>query len=432
MAAYGSDIRKVIAFAEITGGVNDTDTSNFDTGAEQILAKEIEYDLLESNISNDNRRLNHNQKFAQIKTTKADSTLKVSLYLHGNPDAVASGSQATRFYQSKLGKMAYGGERRSYSVSVSGGTTSAPILDSLENVTVGDVLWFASSAAGTSEYPGVVIDTTAATNTVTLLKALPFSPVSGTIASGSVATYIDNLVNNDYTNSNHTLGDFAVAGDGKNSSSINETFVEILKTKLGPGLGAIAPGDPVTEEYNGLVTDFNTDISSSYSLTASNPSGVAGSAPGRGTDSKFYFGNRDSAEASVLMHNLTPNIGLSWNQVRTVTGRNQVEFHYAPPIEENGTLEATLEFSSSYSTDYQNGTNKSATYVQNGAVGNRFAIIWTNLELMREQEKVDQDGVLAGKLMMITRQYSGSQSSTVDDMGASNREVARSPVIIVR
>jgi len=131
---------------------------------------------------------------ASILGMRSVGQFSSSHYLTGHGQTPASGSAPTVTFLSDLLQLALGGRRLVTARAVTGGTATAPTVDAVTGLDVGDFMAFedltSPSAANSGKcYVRRIVDID--TLTLTLDESLPFTPADGDAARGTIVIYID-------------------------------------------------------------------------------------------------------------------------------------------------------------------------------------------------------------------------------------------------
>lgn len=144
---------------------------------------------------------------------KSGASMSSTHYMTGHGQTVAAAATATATHLAKLIKLAVCGQRISTSRNVTGGSATAPEVDSVTGLEEGDFLAFQDLTSPSAANSGIcyvrrIVDISALV--LTLDQALPFTPANGDIGRSCIAMYLDTAKLQDSTSASGTTASVKV------------------------------------------------------------------------------------------------------------------------------------------------------------------------------------------------------------------------------
>lgn len=126
-------------------------------------------------------------------------TWSMVLKMHGVGVATTTDAQASHTYLSTILEWCLGGSHRSNTTSITGGTTTEPIVDDVTNYIPGMLAGFIDNTTPSEADAGKVhfrrvLEVDGVAKTLRLSEALPFTPAAGDIVPATITIFVDRRV----------------------------------------------------------------------------------------------------------------------------------------------------------------------------------------------------------------------------------------------
>lgn len=400
--ASGKLMDHTIAVVEAVGGVAQTlvknrvmDSRPFDTGTETYIKG--------------------------IRNVEA----KTGGYLHGSGVVTDDGDQIALTDFMTLLKHCLGGIHRANSTTLTGGTTTEPLVTAATNIIPGCLIGFEDTTSPTEANTGIVhvrrvleVDTL----TLTLDEALPFTPANGDKVH-AMATIYPSADRIDMSDPVQTMSLF-FQGHPSDTSKLWQLHACAGSLSL-----AFPRGDGPTWEINWLAANFkqgNAEGGLAAPTWAGSPYGFAPLAIGRRTE--FSLGQVGTTTSGVKqLHSLEFNVGYPAVRDETIT---EVDYlvegtaRYTIDLESEPSFTViTSSHTDQWEEDLQDDVEYRMRYTQLAAAGKVWCVMQPRCQFMESPSVVDQTGLYGSSLKFISR-------PPVDTVGGSNEDLQKARVLI--
>lgn len=325
--------------------------------------------LRQTNVPNDNYRQRPDGFHPMVRGLKSGASVTWKQYLTGSGANAAEGAASVATTLANHIKCAMGGMHLGFSIGFSGGTVSAPTIDSDPGFEKGDWIYCYDDSAGRGEFYRVEA---IASTTLTLDRDLHFTPVAADSIKGVIDLYWhkDGLTEPGHPD-NDTL---AIMAKGEDPEDCFACYGVGVSMTIDP----IVQGEPVTLGFEGAVTTFLHETLSVPGLTDA-PTGEAPLIAGTGASTYFMWSTKSGDFANDEVFTVEPQVAIKRAPVTGPNGIEGIHGYTATGFGENR-LTVSVPFEEDYATEFRAGTQRKAiVQVGNGATG-VVGIVFPRLE----------------------------------------------------
>lgn len=364
--------------------------------------------LVEQSVENENN-ITHPRYVHDMIHTLRNGSMSFGLHLHGKPGTVtAEAAQATTFHLAELARAALGGMRLGWSIGFSGGTASAPEVDSNPGYVVGDWIYAYDDSAGTGDFYRITAIAAGPPVVLTLDRDLHFTPAAEDVARAVISVYVHGRVTTSHKNANHKTLQILAQGDADDDIYIGRGCKPTMT------LEAISPGSPLQASLDVAVTRHDApDDETKKDFAALDPVGEAPLVPGRGASTKFKLANVGSPlVATEQRGDITVAPGVEYEPVTAAAGYEGV-LGYVDTLGPAG-MEVMVPFDSGYHADFRAHQHKQAliTIAKSGTETEAIGVYFPELEIAAEPPRNDQ-GNLSGLSLSFRAQLNKTSAGSL-------------------
>lgn len=374
--------------------------------------------LQQAVVANENNIERPRAKHANIRGLK-NASMSFGIYGHAKTTHAAEGAAATTYHVAELLRAALGGRDLGYGIGFSGGTASAPEVDSDPGFEQGDWIYAFDASTGIGEFYRIESIAAGPPVVLTLDRDLHFTPVGADRAYSVIDCYIHQAATTQHDHANHKTLWILAEGD-----ETTDVF-EARGCKPALSIGEISAGVPTQFSFDVSVTTFELEDASQVTFGA--PQGEAGIVTGIGTSTNVRFADfgdplpstNVAARGSIAV---TPGVG--YNRVMGPPGWEGVEGHVDSL--DDTTVDFILPFDSAYNAEFRAGTEKHLL-VQIGESTNAWAVYLPRCEYGTDPTRSDEGGLVSSAIQLRALENNADPGSlTGDDL-----EKWRSPMHIL-
>lgn len=327
------------AFDE-TGGPAD-----WSTNGTYFLATEIDYSgLTRASVENLNNRKRVRAKHKNI-LTRRNGACSFAPYWHGKATHATEGAAATTFHLSTLCKSALGGEDLGFGIGFSGGTASAPEVDSDPGFAVGDFIFAYDASTARGEVYRIVAIDAGPPVVLTLDRDLHMTPDAADRAYSVIDCFIDDSVTTDYSNSANTTLWLRMQGEHA------EDVYTAKGCKPSLTIDPIGAGTPCRLKFDCMVTTFAHETETAEDFSAATVNGEAPQVAGLADQTIVKLAAVGSPLVEVdALGSVTVVPGVGYSMVEGPNGFEGV--HGFVDTGDDTTVEVMVPFDDDYATAF--------------------------------------------------------------------------------
>jgi hypothetical protein len=349
--------------------------------------------LVQATVANENNRMRPRAMHANIRTLR-NGSMSFGIYAHAKTTHAAEAAAATTYHVAELLRAALGGQDLGFGIGFSGGSASAPEVDSDPGFEQGDWIYAFDTSSGIGEFYRIESITAGPPVVLTLDRDLHFTPVGADRAYSVIDCYIHQAATTQHDHASHKTLWCLAQGD-------ESTDVYVAKgVKPSLSIGEITAGVPTQFSFDCAVTTFDIDEAVAEDFGAAIPSGEAGLVAGIGTSTNVRFadyGDPLGATNVSARGSITVTPGVAYERVASPPGWEGVEGHVDSLADT--TLEMVLPFDSAFNAEFRDGTKKHVL-VQVGESANAWAIYMPRCEYGAEPGRSDEGGLVGSSIML--------------------------------
>jgi hypothetical protein len=367
---YAHNIPRTVASA-VESTFADT-TINLDSATTEFFALSPGLEvtgLVQAVVPNDNYRQRPDGFHPMVVGLKSGGTVTWKEYLTGSGANASEAGTSVATHLANHIKCAMGGLHLGHSIGFSGGTVSAPTIDSDPGFEIGDWIYCYDDSSGVGQFYRIE---NIVTTTLTLDRDLHFTPGSADSIKGVLDLYWhkDGLtVPGDADND--TL---AIVAKGEDAEDCFAAYGVGVSMTIDP----IVQGEPVTLSFEGQVTTFLHETLSVPTLSTA-PTGEAPLVAGTGASTYFMWSTKAGDYADADAFRIEPKVGIKRAPVTGPNGIEGIHGFTATGFGENG-LMVSVPFEEDYATEFRARTERKAIIQVGNGASKVVGIVYPRLE----------------------------------------------------
>lgn len=364
--------------------------------------------LVQATVANENNVMRPRAKHANIRTLR-NGSMSFGVYAHAKTTHAAEGAAATTYHIAELLRAALGGRDLGYGIGFSGGSASAPEVDSDPGFEQGDWIYAFDTSTGIGEFYRITSIAAGPPVVLTLDRDLHFTPVGADRAYSVIDCYIHQAATTQHDHANHKTLWCLAQGDAS-------TDVYVAKgVKPSLGISEITAGVPVQFSFDCQVATFDADEAVAEDFGSAIPTGEAGLVSGIGTSTNVRFATYGDPLPSTNISargSISVDPGVGYDIVDASTGWEGIE-GFVDNLGDT-VLEMMVPFNSSYNAEFRAGTKKHVL-VQIGESTNAIGIYMPRCEYGSEPVRSDEGGLTSSSITLRALENEADPGSLTGD-----------------